>query len=91
MPVSSPTISLRLPHKARERLDRATVTTRRSRSFLMQRALEKHLDEIEREELVEPVRRLTTVLALEGAGAATNARRSIAEIDEHIRWLRDND
>jgi predicted DNA-binding protein len=91
MPESSPTISLRLPHKARERLDRATVTTRRSRSFLMQRALEMHLDEIEREEAVEPVRRLTTVLALGGAGATVTARRGAAEIDEHVRWLRDSD
>jgi hypothetical protein len=56
----------------------------------MQRALEKHLDEIEREEAVQPTPRLTTVLALGGAGAAGNARRSAAEIDEHIRWLRDN-
>ncbi len=90
MPTSSPTISLRLPERARERLDRAAAATRRSRSFLMQRALEKHLEEIEREEMVGPVRRLSTVLALGGAGSAGKTHRSADEIDQSIRWLREN-
>jgi predicted DNA-binding protein len=91
MPGSSPTISLRLPRESRERLDRATAKTRRSRSFLMQRALERHLDEIEREETPAPVRRRqSTVLALAGAGVPQSGPRSPEEIDRHIRWLRDN-
>jgi predicted DNA-binding protein len=86
MTTPSPTISLRLPQEARARLDRATLKTRRSRSFLMQRALERHLDEIEREEAQEPVRRLSVTLAL--GGAAANNERTKSEIDAHIRWLR---
>ena len=91
MAVSSSTISIRLPPEARARLDRAKIKTRRSRSFLMQTALERHLDEIEREEAREaPRRRLTTLLSLAGAGADDKTPRSAEEIDQHIRWLRDN-
>jgi predicted DNA-binding protein len=91
MTVLSPTVSLRLPPAARERLDRATAKTRRSRSFIMQRALERHLDEIEREEAQTPVkRRLSTVLSLGGAGVPKAGPRNASEIDAHIRWLRDN-
>ncbi len=91
MSAPSPTISLRLPQEARARLDRATVKTRRSRSFLMQRALEKHLDEIEREETQGASRRsLATTLTLGGAGIPVNGPRSADEINAHLRWLRDN-
>jgi predicted DNA-binding protein len=91
MTESSPTMSLRLPQTARERLDRATAKTRRSRSFLMMRALERHLDEIEREEAQPHARRaLSTLLALGGAGAPKAGPRSAKEIDAHIRWLREN-
>jgi hypothetical protein len=90
MMTGSPTISLRLPAEARKRLDRATVTTRRSRSFLMQRALERHLDEIEREEAVPNGKRLSVILSLGGKGVTPNGGRSFEEIDAHIRWLRDN-
>jgi predicted DNA-binding protein len=90
MTAASPTISLRLPQEARDRLDRATIKTRRSRSFLMQRALEKHLDDIEREETAAPMKRLSVVLGLAGAGASPSAQRSTEEIDAHIRWLRDH-
>ena len=92
MTVPPRTISIRLPEAARARLDRATAKTRRSRSFLMQRALEMHLDEIEREEAQEaPKRRLTTLLSLAGAGADPKSPRSAQEIDQHIRWLRDHE
>jgi predicted DNA-binding protein len=90
MPTASSTISLRLPKAERERLDRATQNTRRSRSFLMQRALERHLDEIEREEFTAPVRRLSVVLALGGAGTSAGAPRGSEDIDAHIRWIREN-
>jgi predicted DNA-binding protein len=87
----SPIISLRLPKEARERLDRAAAKMRRSRSFLMQRALERHLDEIEREEAQPPARRrLSTILELGGAGVPASGPRSAEEIDAHLRWLRDN-
>jgi hypothetical protein len=57
----------------------------------MQRALERHLDEIEREETPMPAkRRLSTLRALGGAGVPQAGPRSPEEIDRHIRWLRDN-
>ena len=57
----------------------------------MQRALEKHLDEIERQETHAPVKRsLSTLLSLGGAGVQKGRPRSASEIDAHIRWLRDN-
>ncbi len=89
MPTPSPTISIRLPKAARESLDKATKLTRRSRSFLMQEALERHLDTIVREE-TGGGRRLTHLLSLAGAGKCAPAPRAADEIDEHIRWLRDN-
>jgi RHH-type transcriptional regulator, rel operon repressor / antitoxin RelB len=89
---ATPTISLRLPKDARERLDRVATKSRRSRSYIIQEALERHLDEIEREELDEPKKgRLSTILNLAGAGTALNGPRSKEEIDAHIRWLRRND
>jgi RHH-type transcriptional regulator, rel operon repressor / antitoxin RelB len=91
MPVT-PTISLRLPKDARERLDKVAAKSRRSRSFIIQEALERHLDEIEREQLREPQKgRLSTILGLAGAGTALNGPRSKEEIDAHIRWLRGDD
>jgi predicted DNA-binding protein len=91
MATPSPIVSLRLPQEARERLDRATAKTRRSRSFLMQRALEMHLDEIEREEAQAPARRsLSTILTLGGAGVPASGPRSAEEINTHLRWLREN-
>ena len=91
MTAHSPIVSLRLPAAARERLDRAAAKTRRSRSYIMQRALEKHLEEIEREDAPTPVKRpLATVLSLGGAGVPTAGPRSASEIDAHIRWLREN-
>jgi predicted transcriptional regulator len=91
MPTLSSPISLRLPKAAREKLDKATAQTRRSRSFLMQEALERHLDEIVREE-AQPAteRRWRTFLSLGGAGVTETGPRSPEEINEYIRWLRDN-
>ncbi|MGE3244929.1 MAG: ribbon-helix-helix protein, CopG family [Beijerinckiaceae bacterium] len=88
---SSATISLRLPPEALSRLEKASEKTRRSRSYLMLRALELHLQDIEREESQGGKdARLSTVLGLGGAGADRNAPRSAKDIDAHIRWLRDN-
>lgn len=88
-PEATPTVSIRLTLKAKERLDKATARTRRSRSFLMAEALERHLDEIEREEAqAAPKRRLETLRSLAGAGRPANGPRSAEDIDAHIRWLR---
>jgi predicted DNA-binding protein len=91
MPAPSPTISIRLPKEARESLDMATKITRRSRSFLMQEALERHLSQIVREQTQQGAkRRLDTLLSLAGAGRRSSEPRTAEEIDQHIRWLRDN-
>jgi predicted transcriptional regulator len=89
---ASPTISLRLPKDARERLDRAAAKSRRSRSYLIQEALERHLDEIVGEETgTKSDNRFAATLRLAGAGAALNGPRSKQEIDRHIRCLRGDD
>ena len=86
------TISLRLPKEARERLARAAARARRSRSYIIQRALELHLDEVAREE-APPARpgRYGRLLAMEGAGIGSGGPRTKEEIDDYIRWLRDDD
>jgi predicted DNA-binding protein len=88
----SPTISIRLPEKDRASLELATKLTRRSRSFLVKEALERHLADILREQRAEvPNRRLTHLLSIGGAGVSKEHVRSREEIDAHIRWLRDNE
>ena len=89
---ASPTISLRLSDEVRERLDSLAARTRRSRSFLMQEALARYLDEIEREQTVPLQRRsLSKVFSMAGAGADARHPRSAEEINKHIRWLRGDD
>ena len=91
MRVPSPTLSIRLAAATRSNLDRATKLTRRSRSFLMHEALERHLNDIIHEQTPPaPPSRLTTLLSLAGTGVNKKAPRSLAEIDAHIRWLRSN-
>lgn len=91
MSTSSPPISLRLPDALLESLDEASRATRRSRSFLMQEALARHLADIVREQSRETrPGRLAAVLALAGAGKAAVRPRSAEDVDSHIRWLRDN-
>jgi metal-responsive CopG/Arc/MetJ family transcriptional regulator len=48
MTVESTTISLRLPKALLERLDEAVKATQRSRSFLMRKALDRYLAEIQK-------------------------------------------
>jgi predicted transcriptional regulator len=85
----SPTISIRLPDADRKRLDKAVTQTRRSRSYLMKEALDRHLAEIVREETSDsPKQRLSKLLSLEGQGMRPGRERSAEEIDRHIRWLR---
>jgi RHH-type transcriptional regulator, rel operon repressor / antitoxin RelB len=92
MSATAPTISIRLPEAQRQQLDRAAKQTRRSRSFLMQEALERHLADIVKEETVETRKRnLATLLSFAGAGAKGRKPRTAAEVDTHIRWLRDNE
>lgn len=89
---SSPTLSLRLPKATRERLDRAAKTSRRSRSYIIQRALELHLDEVAKEEAAPAQSgRFERLLAMQGAGRGPDGGRTKQEIDDYIRWLRDDD
>jgi uncharacterized protein (DUF1778 family) len=85
------TISIRLPEETRARLDRAMKLTRRSRSFLMKGALERHLDEVLSDEAeMQTAEPLATLFSLEGKGVRASSLRSREEIDRHIRWLRDH-
>lgn len=43
--------SIYLPPEVRKPLERAAITTNRSRSFLVREALERYLDEIEKDPL----------------------------------------
>ncbi len=92
MSVSTSPISLRLPQATREKLDRASALMRRSRSFLMQEALERHLDDIiARDAPHEKKRRLGTLLSLGGVGKREQAPRTAAEVQNYTHWLRGND
>ena len=88
MPTLLPPVSLRLPQATRDKLDKAAAATRRSRSFLMQEALERHLDDLVREEAQGRPRRLDTLLSLGGAGQREGAPRSAEDIQAYTNWLR---
>jgi predicted transcriptional regulator len=89
---STSTISLRLPKEARERLDRVAAQSRRSRSYIIQRALEIHLDDVARAEAqVETSGRYARLLEFAGAIAKVNGGRSKEEIDRDVEWLRGDD
>lgn len=91
MPTPTPALSIRLPKAARLTLDKAAKLTRRSRSFLMQEALERYLAEIVKEQTGGGAKRhVKTLLSLGGAGARSPEPRSAKDVDRHIRWLRDN-
>jgi uncharacterized protein (DUF1778 family) len=88
----SPTFSIRLPEEQRLSLERATKLTRRSRSFIVKEALERHLEDIIREQTdAAPKRRLTRLLSIAGNGTSSDHVRSGDEINDHIRWLRNDD
>jgi RHH-type transcriptional regulator, rel operon repressor / antitoxin RelB len=88
---STATISLRLPDATRGSLDKAAKITRRSRSFLMKEALERHLSEIMQEHKgAESNSRLSRILALGGAGVRHVGKQSAADINKRIRAFRDD-
>lgn len=92
MPSASPTISLRLSEETKARLTRAAKLTRRSRSFLVKEALEKHLDAILSEQSArEAESRLARLMAFKGAGARIAGERTAAEIDAQVRAFRGDD
>lgn len=90
-PVSS-TISLRLPDKTRQRLDDLAIRSRRSRSYIIQRALELHLNDVVAEEIAsEGAGRYSKLRSMAGAGSKLHGGRSREEIDSFIDWLRGDD
>jgi RHH-type transcriptional regulator, rel operon repressor / antitoxin RelB len=89
--MASSNLSLRLPAELRAKLDEAARTSRRSRSQIVQMALEHHLDrnaDESRPSAAEAVRRIR---AFAGAVVPASGRRTPEEIDAHIRWLRGDD
>jgi predicted DNA-binding protein len=92
MGAAPPPISLRLPQATREKLDKAAVVLRRSRSFVIQEALERHLDDMIHESgLVADKRRLDTLLSLAGAGGHADHPRSADDVGNYTNWLRGNE
>ena len=83
------TLSIRIPPKSRAALDRAAKATRRSRSFLVNEALDRHLAAIIGEQGPKPAKRsLALMMALKGVGAQFGPLRSGVEIDAAIRDMR---
>jgi predicted DNA-binding protein len=89
---SDATLSLRVPQHFRDRLDRAAQKTQRPLSYLIQRAVERHLDDIESEEDASTAGgRYARLRQYKGAIAKLNGPRSKKEIDDYIDWLRGDD
>lgn len=89
---ATPSLSVRLPEGVRERLDIAAQRTNRSRSFLVQEALTRHLNDIVTEQSGGTAQsRLDKLRALKGAGARMYGPRSAEEIDAQIREFRGDD
>jgi predicted transcriptional regulator len=90
--MKSSTLSVRISDDLRNRLDRATVRTSRSRNQIVKMALEKHLDRIISEESAEPQSNsIERLMSFKGKGATSSSFRSGEEVDAYIRRLRGDD
>jgi hypothetical protein len=88
MPSSSDaTLSLRVPHELKTRLERASVRTHRSRAYLTIAALQKYLSDVEKDEAKTAVPgKFELAQRYSGVGAKLLGKtRSAAEIDAMIR------
>ncbi len=86
------TVSIRLPEATKSKLDKATKLSRRSRSFLVLEALNRHLDDVLNEQSHEPKKKnLSLLLSLAKAGASKSNPRTAEEVDTDIRWLRSDE
>ena len=85
-------VPIHLPDEMRRRLDRASGKTRRTRDEIVEEALARHLDALEK-----PVgelnarERIDGVLALAGSGVPDTGPLTPDEIDARVRWLRGDD
>jgi hypothetical protein len=89
----SVTLSLRVPNELKTRLEKVAARTQRSRAYLTIAALEKHLDEVEKDELqISSPGVYDIAMRYRSAAAKIIGRtRSAEEIDALIRELRDDD
>jgi hypothetical protein len=81
------TLSLRIPTELKARLERASARARRSRAYLTIAALQKYLDDVERDEVKTATpSKYDIAKRYSGIGAKLLGRgRSAAEIDAMIR------
>jgi RHH-type transcriptional regulator, rel operon repressor / antitoxin RelB len=89
--VVSSNLSLRLPAELRAKLDEAARVSRRSRSQIVQMALEHHLDRNAAESRPSAAEAVRRIKAFAGAVVPASGRRTAEDIDAHIRWLRGDD
>ena len=83
---SDVTLSLRVPSELKSRLERASVRTHRSRAYLTIAALQKYLDDVERDEVKTATPgKYDIAKRYSGVGEKLLGRgRSAAEIDAMI-------
>jgi RHH-type transcriptional regulator, rel operon repressor / antitoxin RelB len=92
MPAASTTVTLRLPPKMRRDLDEAAKISRRSRSFIMKEALDRHLPAIVSEQTrAEGQTRLARILSMAGAGRRYVGEQRDEDIIARIREFRGDD
>jgi RHH-type rel operon transcriptional repressor/antitoxin RelB len=92
MPQPSTSLTLRLPVKTRKSLDKAAKITRRSRSFLMKEALDRHLPAIVGEETrKEDQNPMARILAMAGIGRQYVGEQNDEDIIARIREFRGDD
>ena len=91
MPIHSDvTLSLRVPSELKSRLERASARTHRSRAYLTIAALQKYLNEVERDEVKSATpSKYDIAKRFSGTGPKLLGKgRSASEIDAMIRDLR---
>jgi predicted transcriptional regulator len=83
-----PTLSVRLPYDTSLRFDEVVKSTHRSRSYLVNEALDRHVDTILHAQNGGRKSRLDMLRALKGAEAKHHGARSADVIDADIREFR---
>ena len=92
MTATNQSVSIRLEPHTKAALDDAAKRTKRSRSFLMQEALEKYLVEITKQQEVQSSKPpLSQILELAKRSAKPIYVRTGGQVQADLRWLRDNE